>query len=125
VHYQGIVHRDIKPANLLVTNDNHLKISDFGVSYITQNTNEDGTALSKTAGSPAFFAPEMCCTEDSPSKPISKMIDLWALGATLYCFMFGRTPFWGENEFDLYEHIIHDPYLKKPLLLWSKTIEPS
>ena len=69
VHHQGIVHRDIKPANLLWTSDGHVKISDFGVSCFMNTDNPNLTAkerrmneleLAKTAGSPAFFAPELC-----------------------------------------------------------------
>lgn len=82
MHYQGIIHRDIKPANLLWTDDNCIKISDFGVSVFLGNSvkntglnldsvnqshldiesvDQDGEKeMGKTAGSPAFFAPEMC-----------------------------------------------------------------
>ncbi len=55
MHYQKIVHRDIKPSNLLLGDDGHVKIADFGVS----NQFEGNDALlSGTAGTPAFMAPE-------------------------------------------------------------------
>lgn len=55
VHYQKIIHRDIKPSNLLLGDDGHIKIADFGVS----NQFEGNDALlSSTAGTPAFMAPE-------------------------------------------------------------------
>ncbi|XP_041096940.1 calcium/calmodulin-dependent protein kinase kinase 1 isoform X2 [Polyodon spathula] len=55
LHYQKIVHRDIKPSNLLLGDDGHIKIADFGVS----NQFEGNDALlSSTAGTPAFMAPE-------------------------------------------------------------------
>uniref|UniRef100_A0A672L5U0 calcium/calmodulin-dependent protein kinase n=1 Tax=Sinocyclocheilus grahami TaxID=75366 RepID=A0A672L5U0_SINGR len=55
LHYQKIVHRDIKPSNLLLGDDGHVKIADFGVS----NQFEGNDALlSSTAGTPAFMAPE-------------------------------------------------------------------
>lgn len=55
MHYQKIVHRDIKPSNLLLGDDGHVKIADFGVS----NQFEGNDALlSSTAGTPAFMAPE-------------------------------------------------------------------
>lgn len=55
VHYQKIIHRDIKPSNLLLGDDGHVKIADFGVS----NQFEGNDALlSGTAGTPAFMAPE-------------------------------------------------------------------
>jgi len=73
LHHQGIVHRDIKPANLLWTSDGHVKISDFGVSCFMNTDNPNLSAqerrnneleLAKTAGSPAFFAPELCGIND-------------------------------------------------------------
>lgn len=55
VHYQRIIHRDIKPSNLLVGEDGHIKIADFGVS----NQFEGADALlTSTVGTPAFLAPE-------------------------------------------------------------------
>ncbi|KAI8379126.1 kinase-like domain-containing protein [Radiomyces spectabilis] len=121
LHYQGIIHRDIKPANLLLTRDQMVKISDFGVSYFNEllagDDTEIGTQkqqtidreLAETAGTPAFFAPELCAIpEDEGDRHwghISKAIDVWALGITLYCFIFGRCPFTATTEFELFEII--------------------
>ena len=120
LHFQGIIHRDIKPANLLLDNDHHVKISDFGVSHLSKLDEETGQLLtendlelSKTAGSPAFFAPEICQTTSSPDEKrpsITKAIDIWALGITFYCLLFGRTPFPETgSEFALFNMICNDP----------------
>lgn len=132
LHYHGIIHRDIKPANLLQTKGKKVKISDFGVSYLGttnytetgKNENEDtDLELAKTAGTPAFFAPELCSLGKSSaflrfdhntntnldlSKPrpkITSAIDVWALGVTLYCLIFARCPFLAESEIELFKVI--------------------
>ncbi|KAM7145231.1 calcium/calmodulin-dependent protein kinase kinase 2 isoform 3-T4 [Macrochelys suwanniensis] len=55
LHYQKIIHRDIKPSNLLVGEDGHVKIADFGVSNEFKGTD---ALLTNTVGTPAFMAPE-------------------------------------------------------------------
>ena len=55
VHYQKIIHRDIKPSNLLLGEDGHIKIADFGVSNQFEGSD---ALLSSTVGTPAFLAPE-------------------------------------------------------------------
>jgi len=127
LHYQGIIHRDIKPANLLWTADHRVKISDFGVSYLGRPFREDenneekaeadasnrdeAVELAKTVGTPAFYAPELCDPtyfepEKASGRPqITGQIDVWALGVTLYGIVFGRLPFYEENEFAMYELI--------------------
>lgn len=125
VHYQGIIHRDIKPANLLLSNDNTVKITDFGVSYFNPNLagskghydEEIDRDLTETAGTPAFFAPELCVSLDHTKlnggkqnkHPITKAIDVWALGVTLHCLIYGRCPFTGRNQFELMEMIPKAP----------------
>ncbi|KAK6524238.1 hypothetical protein TWF694_005893 [Orbilia ellipsospora] len=114
LHYQGIIHRDIKPANLLWNKDHHVKISDFGVSYLGQGMDEEGNIaldqtdieLAKTVGTPAFFAPELCYSDISKPRPqITEAIDVWALGVTLYCLIFARCPFMANGEYELYNII--------------------
>lgn len=127
LHYQGIIHRDIKPANLLWTKDYRVKISDFGVSYLGKPIREDDNheeieeadaanideaiELAKTVGTPAFYAPELCDLDlfdpdKTPHRPqITGQIDVWALGVTLYGMIYGRLPFYDDNEFDMYKKI--------------------
>ncbi|KAK2102777.1 Calcium calmodulin-dependent protein kinase kinase 2 [Saguinus oedipus] len=85
VHYQKIIHRDIKPSNLLVGEDGHIKIADFGVSNEFKGSD---ALLSNTVGTPAFMAPESL----SETRKIfsGKALDVWAMGVTLYCFVFGQ-----------------------------------
>ncbi|KAF1834993.1 serine/threonine-protein kinase PAK1 [Decorospora gaudefroyi] len=128
LHYQNVIHRDIKPANLLVTREHRIKISDFGVSYLgRQKTDESGgehsesdyqevdeaIELAKTVGTPAFYAPELCHTEiDAETPLVDGGIDIWALGVTLYCLIYGRVPFHDTNTFTLMKVISEDePYI--------------
>lgn len=133
LHYQGIVHRDIKPPNLLSTIDHRVKISDFGVSYLGRPLNEgeageevseheaqdfdEAKELAKTVGTPAFYAPELCITDpgDDPL-PVTKAIDVWALGMTLFCMLFARTPY-VDNEFIVMRQIAdEDVYIPRKRL---------
>ncbi|KAK6316074.1 hypothetical protein J4Q44_G00135980 [Coregonus suidteri] len=104
LHYQRIIHRDIKPSNLLVGEDGHIKIADFGVS----NQFEGADALlTSTVGTPAFLAPE---TLSETRKNFSgKALDVWAMGVTLYCFVFGVCPFMDERILSLHQKIKTQP----------------
>jgi [calcium/calmodulin-dependent protein kinase] kinase len=97
VHLQGIIHRDIKPSNIMWTADRmHVKIGDFGVAHLVDELGADAPESSpRHAGTPAFLAPEIAPGGSSPmpSNAVSPAIDLWALGVTLYCMLFGRMPF--------------------------------
>lgn len=72
--------------------------------------------LAETAGTPAFFAPELCYAGDTNGKrPLtSKAIDVWALGVTLYCFIFGQCPFLASTEFELFDTIPTQPLTFPP-----------
>ncbi|KAF2018152.1 kinase-like protein [Aaosphaeria arxii CBS 175.79] len=119
LHFQSVIHRDIKPANLLQTKEHRIKISDFGVSYLGRGSSGETTGdqsesdahdydeaieLAKTVGTPAFYAPELCRTDldaDDAPPPVGPAIDVWALGVTLYCLIYGRVPFHDHNTFHL------------------------
>ena len=104
MHAQGVVHRDIKPDNLLLTNENVLKIVDFGVSEMFEKESEMLTA--KSAGSPAFLPPELCVARHGEIS--GKAADIWSMGVTLYCLRFGKLPFEKIGVMDLYEAIRSD-----------------
>lgn len=107
LHFQGIIHRDIKPANLLLCHK-QVKISDFGVSFTSAGDTTDEIELAKTAGTPAFFAPELCQNNPGKGNCVTNKIDIWALGVTLYCLLFGKVPFSADSEYELFEVICRD-----------------
>ncbi|OJD10268.1 CAMKK/CAMKK-META protein kinase [Emergomyces pasteurianus Ep9510] len=104
LHAQNVVHRDIKPDNCLLTNDDVLKVVDFGVSEMFQKDSEMYTA--KSAGSPAFLPPELCVAKHGDISGTAA--DIWSMGVTLYCLRYGRIPFEQESIFELYESIRND-----------------
>ncbi|XP_063002463.1 calcium/calmodulin-dependent protein kinase kinase 1 [Elgaria multicarinata webbii] len=105
LHYQKIIHRDIKPSNLLLGDDGHVKIADFGVSNQFEGNDAQ---LSSTAGTPAFMAPE--AISESGKSFSGKALDVWAMGITLFCFVYGKCPF--IDEFIL---ALHNKIKNKPL----------
>lgn len=131
VHFQRIIHRDIKPANLLLNDEDRVQITDFGVCNEFHGTD---AFLSSTAGTPAFTPPEALGEERSSgfsgkvtynfSPGASNSIfclqctDIWAMGITLYAFVYGRVPFHDENVIGLYSKIRHQPieFPEKPEL---------
>jgi serine/threonine protein kinase len=75
-----------RPAeNLLVSAAGELKISDFGCSRIAHTK----SAVGRLSGTPAFTAPELVA--GTSSDPFAA--DIWAMGACLYCFIYGHLPF--------------------------------
>ncbi|XP_066540249.1 calcium/calmodulin-dependent protein kinase kinase 1b [Hoplias malabaricus] len=106
LHYQKIIHRDIKPSNLLLGDDGHIKIADFGVSNKFEGSD---ALLSNSAGTPAFMAPETLT--DHEQRFSGKALDVWAMGVTLYCFVFGKCPFVDEYILALYDKIKNIPVI--------------
>lgn len=101
VHSQGVVHRDIKPDNLLLTEDDVLKIVDFGVSEMFERSDYMRTA--KSAGSPAFLPPELCVAKHGDISGTAA--DIWSMGVSLYCLRYGRIPFEREGVLEVYAAI--------------------
>jgi len=100
LHSNGIVHGDIKPENMLLSGDGTVKISDFGQSQILDHDSK----LTKTLGTPAYLSPEICAGEEYDGFAA----DIWALGVSLYYFVFGKLPFESESVADLYDKISDD-----------------
>lgn len=106
VHYLHedvkVLHRDIKPQNLLIKADFSLKVSDFGTAQPIRYPDR----LTNKAGTHAFMAPEVIGGNDSFA---GKPLDMWAMGITLYYFVYGCTPFKSRKITQLYEQIKSDP----------------
>lgn len=94
-HEHEVIHRDLKPSNILVTHQGHPVIADFGLAKrITPNRGHSLTATGALVGTLGYLAPEQV----GPSRAeISRAVDIYGLGATLYAVLTGKAPTENEN----------------------------
>lgn len=104
LHSERIAHRDVKPQNLLVTQDDVIKICDFGVAI---EMGEDHVVVG-TEGTYHFFSPEMC--RSGYEGHDGRSADVWAAGITTWAFLFGEVPFMTEDLMKLLEAIAEARY---------------
>ncbi len=116
-HERGIVHRDLKPANVKVTNDDAVKVLDFGLAKAMEGDTASvdiatSPTLSRLAtmqgvllGTAAYMSPEQ-----AKAKPVDRRADIWAFGCVLYEMLTGKMAFSGETVTDtLAAVIMKDP----------------
>jgi len=96
MHKNGVVHRDLKPENLLCVDETKIKIADFGMSKDVQMG-----ALQTTVGTPSYIAPEVLTGGIYDSE-----CDIWSVGVLSYVLLCGYTPFYGENQKQLFDRIL-------------------
>ena len=89
--HRGIIHRDLKPHNILVTTDDRVKVTDFGIVKLVGTTHSD--ALSIAYGSPRYVSPEQ-----AEGRPVDQRSDIYSLGVILYEMLTGAPPFGGGGE---------------------------
>ena len=100
LHKLKYVHRDIKPENLLINEETkELKIVDFGLSNVYNNSNK--FLLESACGSPSYAAPEMLNGEKYRAPPV----DIWSSGIVLYAMLCGYLPFEDDDNDILYDKI--------------------
>jgi carbon catabolite-derepressing protein kinase len=99
-HSQGVFHRDLKPENLLLDENWDLKVSDFGLSAVTDQVRPDGL-LHTLCGTPAYVAPEILSKKGYDGAKV----DIWSCGVILYVLNAGYLPFNDPNLMVMYRRI--------------------
>ncbi len=89
-HSKHIVHRDIKSQNIMVTRDDRIKVTDFGIARVADNTTV--TATNAVMGSVHYFSPEQ-----ARGAKVDNRSDIYSLGIVLFEMLTGRLPFDADN----------------------------
>ena len=117
VHDHKLLHQDIKPANILVKRTTAfgpdlplVKLIDFGLIY-----KRDAGAKVELVGTPDYLAPEVVRGDRS----LTRAVDYYSLGATLYELLVGRTPFAGTGDV-LRAHLERTPVIENEELEWAE-----
>ncbi|GMP72159.1 hypothetical protein CsSME_00030285 [Camellia sinensis var. sinensis] len=99
-HTRGVYHRDLKPENLLLDENGDLKVSDFGLSAVSDQIKQDGL-FHTFCGTPAYVAPEVLGRRGYDAAKV----DIWSCGVILFVLMAGYLPFHDQNIMAMYKKI--------------------
>jgi serine/threonine protein kinase/tetratricopeptide (TPR) repeat protein len=111
-HRRGIIHRDIKSGNVMVTSSGQVKVLDFGLAKLIDQSEAATSGLHRTEltevgipyGTATYAAPEQ-----ARGDRVDKRADIFSLGVLLYEMLTGTWPFRGKTTIDVRHAVLHDP----------------
>ena len=101
-HKEGMLHRDVKPANVMLDEEGHAYLADFGIARIVSTT--QFTATGTLVGTPAYMSPEQ-----GRGESLTPASDLYSLGIILYEMLTNSIPFDADTPLAIIHKQIHDP----------------
>jgi urea transport system substrate-binding protein len=114
VHARGIIHCDLKPANLLRSAHGTIKLTDFGLARWL-GPSQRSVSRKRVVGTPHYMSPEQCRAEECDERT-----DIYALGATYYTLLTGRTPYADASPAQIMFHqcsaLVPDPRRHDPMI---------
>src|SRR5579885_2572055 len=103
-HRNGVIHRDVKPGNVLITTDDHVKVTDFGIARAANN-DDHLTQTGAVMGTATYFSPEQ-----AQGLAVDQRSDVYSLGVVLYEMVTGQPPFVGDGPVAVaYKHVHEYP----------------
>jgi eukaryotic-like serine/threonine-protein kinase len=99
-HKQEVVHRDLKPSNILIDDEGHVKVVDFGIASAASNSEGTLTKTGLIIGTPAYLSPERARGYEAENR-----CDIYALGIIAYYLFSGTLPYRGEPMSLLFQHL--------------------
>ncbi|KAK5635257.1 hypothetical protein RRF57_010970 [Xylaria bambusicola] len=124
MHSRGVIHRDLKPENVLLDDQLHVKITDFGTARLltdprapqappgiedtgtsSRGKEQDDSRAASFVGTAEYVSPELLTNKNA-----CKASDLWAFGCIIYQMLAGRPPFKGGSEYLTFQKIVNLEY---------------